>query len=352
MNEIVEILVRLGAGFIVLLIALYISLLLKGVDRKFAAWLQARFGPPIRQPIYDVKKLLQKENVVPERAVPWVFNGAPVLAFMASLLLLFFVPLGPVNGVMEDLGILNPILSQYGDLILIVYLLAVPGLMMAIGGFASGSPLSTVGAQREMVMMMSYEFPLAIVVLAIAWKVSNLGTADAFSMGTIADPENALWAHAGVGILGIIGIALLAIVLFLIIPSELSKIPFDAPEAETEIGGGIIAEYSGSNLAMFYLADSVKTLAFTALAVAIFFPYNFSPVVEDLFSTTLNEWAAYGIDMVFWLIKIEVLYFFAVSVIRVGAARLKIDRLSWLYLVPMSAIAIVGALLLYLDTLV
>ena len=352
MNETVEILVRLGAGFVVLWVALYVSLILKGIDRKFAAWLQARVGAPLRQPFYDVKKLLQKENVVPERAVPWVFNGAPLMAFMASLLLLFFVPLGPVNGVVEDLGVLNPILSQYGDLILIVYLLAIPGLMMAIGGFASGSPLSTIGAQREMVMMMSYEFPLAIVILAVAWKVSNLGIGNAFSMGTIADPDNTLWAHAGVGILGIIGVFLLAAVFFLIIPSELSKIPFDAPEAETEIGGGIIAEYSGSNLAMFYLADSVKTLAFTALAVAIFFPYNFSPVIEDLFSTGLNEWVAYGIDLAFWLIKIEVLYFFAVSVIRVGAARLKIDRLSWLYLVPLSAIAIVGALLLYLDTLV
>jgi NADH-quinone oxidoreductase subunit H len=103
---------------------------------------------------------------------------------------------------------------------------------------------------------------------------------------------------------------------------------------------------------MFYLADSVKTLAFTALAVAIFFPYNFSPVVENLFATGLNEWVSYGIDLVFWLIKIEVLYFFAVTVIRVGAARLKINKLSWLYLVPLSALAIVGTLLMYLDTLV
>ncbi|MGA1821039.1 MAG: respiratory chain complex I subunit 1 family protein [Thermoplasmatota archaeon] len=347
MNELYEIGLRLGAGILVLAAALIVSLILKGIDRKFAAWLQARVGPPIRQPFWDVFKLFQKENVVPERAVPWAFNGAPLVAFLASLLLLFFVPLGPVDGVMEELGGLNPILGGYGDIILLIYLMAIPGLMMAIGGFASGSPLATVGAQREMVMMMSYEFPLAIVILAVVWRVSRLDAGiEAFNLGEIADPANALWDQSGMGPMGIIGLLLLAAVFFLIIPSELSKIPFDAPEAETEIGGGIIAEYSGTNLAMFYLSDSVKTLAFTALAVALFFPYNFSPVVG------LDGWPAFAVDMAFWFIKIEVLYFLAVTVIRVGAARLKIDFMSWLYLIPLSVIAIVGTFLLYLDTIV
>lgn len=343
MNELAEIGIRLGAGFIVLFAALIVSLVLKGIDRKFAAWLQARVGPPIRQPFWDVFKLFQKENVVPERAVPWAFNGAPLIAFLASLLLLFFVPLGPVNGVM---GGLNPILGGYGDMILLIYLMVIPGLMMAIGGFASGSPLATIGAQREMVMMMSYEFPLAIVILAVAWRVSVFSSEiQAFNLGEIANPDNALWGQ-DLGILGIFGLILLAAVFFLIIPSELSKIPFDSPEAETEIGGGIIAEYSGTNLAMFYLSDSVKTLAFTALAVALFFPYNFSPVIG------LDGWGAFAVDMAFWFIKIEVLYFLAVTVIRVGAARLKIDFMSWLYLIPLSVIAIVGTFLLYLDTIV
>jgi len=338
LNEIIEVLIRLGAGIVVILIALWGSLVLKGFDRKFAAWLQARYGPPLRQPFWDVAKLFQKENVVPERAVPWAFNGAPLMALVSSLMLLLFVPLGPVGGLVEDW---IPLLGGYGDLILIVYLLAVPGLMMAVGGFASGSPLATVGAQREMVMMMSYEFPLAIVVLAMAWRLTqaDLGIV-AFSMGDMV--RNPLWNE--LGFLGIAGLALLGAVFFLIIPSELSKIPFDAPEAETEIGGGIIAEYSGTNLGLFYLADAVKTVAFLAIAVALFIPYDISPLLG------VGEIPAYIIDLLFWLVKIEVLYFLAVTVIRVGAARLKIDKLSWLYLVPLSAIAIVGAFLLYLDT--
>ena len=342
MIEPLEVLIRLGAGVLVLLVVLVISLLLKGLDRRFAAWLQARWGPPLLQPFYDIAKLWQKENIIPERAVPWAFNGAPVLALAGALALLFFIPIGPIS--VEGLGLwdgLNPILGGYGDLILVIYLMAIPGLMMAVGGFASGSPLATVGAQREMVMMMSYELPLAVVILAMAWRLSHAdGSLLVFSMSDLS--ENPVWNE--VGIAGFFGLLVLAAVFFLIIPSELSKVPFDAPEAETEIGGGIMAEYSGNNLSMFYIADAVKTVAFTALAVAIFFPYDLSPVFG------ITEWPALVVDMLFWLFKIEVLYFVSVTVIRVGAARLKIDKLSWFYLVPLSVLSVLGVLLLYLDT--
>ncbi|MFO8051727.1 MAG: complex I subunit 1 family protein [Thermoplasmatota archaeon] len=347
MIEEAEAAVKIGIGIGVVVVAIIVSLLLKGVDRKFAAWLQARVGPPIRQPIWDTFKLFQKDNIIPERAVRWVFNGAPLLAFVASLVILFYLPLGPIElrGAPGHAANewLTPLFGGYGDLILVIYLLAVPGLMMSIGGFASGSPLATVGAQREMVMMMSYELPLAVVILSLAWRLTHVGgMGAAFEIRNFV--ETPLWNE--VGILGVFGLVLLAGVFFLIIPSELSKIPFDAPEAETEIGGGIIAEYSGTNLALFMLADAVKTVAFTSLAVALFFPYNISPVFGA------EGWLAFAADMVFWLIKIEVIYFLAVTVIRVGAARLKIDKISWLYLVPLSVLSVIGVLLLYLDTIV
>lgn len=345
MNEFFEALLRLGLGGFVMLAVILVSLLLKGLDRRFAAWLQARVGPPLLQPFYDVAKLWQKENVLPERAVSWSFMGAPFLAFVSSLVLLLFVPLGPVTGAIEGW---MPILEGYGDVILVVYLLAVPSLMMAIGGFSSGSPLATVGAQRELVMMMSYEMPLSVVILSLGWRLSKLGSG--LEPLSVADlTSKPLWGE--VGLLGVAGMILLAAVFFLIIPSELSKIPFDAPEAETEIGGGILAEYSGNNLAMFYLADAVKTVAFASLAVALFFPYGISASIGDLLGSDLSGWVAFMVDLLFWFLKVELVYFFAVTVIRVGAARLRIDRLSWLYLVPLSALSIIGAILLYLDTI-
>ena len=133
------------------------GLFLQGIDRKCAAHMQARVGPPIRQPFIDIGKLLCKDNVVPDNAVRSVFNAAPLIALAASVTILLYLPVGSFM----------PVLGPWGDIVLIMYLLTVPALAMVAGGFASGSPYATVGSQREMVTMIAYEFPLAIAIIAI-----------------------------------------------------------------------------------------------------------------------------------------------------------------------------------------
>jgi len=141
-----------GQAAIVLLGGGIVGLLYRGVDRKIAARMQARIGPPLRQPFLDLGKLLVKETVIPKTAVAWLFSAMPFLAVIASFTALLYLPWGPFG----------PVLEGHGDAILVLYLLAVPALAMALGGFASGSPLGVVGAQRELVMLVSYEFPLAV----------------------------------------------------------------------------------------------------------------------------------------------------------------------------------------------
>ncbi len=108
-------------------IGLITGLLILGIDRKFAAHMQARVGPPILQPFTDVRKLLLKENVVPENAIPWLFNAAPVLGLASSLTILLYLPIGGVPA----------LFGGNGDVILIMYLLTIPALAMVAGGFAS-----------------------------------------------------------------------------------------------------------------------------------------------------------------------------------------------------------------------
>ncbi len=342
--------IRLALGVIVVVLSIVVGLIYKGIDRKLAARMQSRIGPPLRQPFWDVSKLFQKETITPDDAVDWVFHSMPLVALVASLVLILYLPLGP----------LSPILKGYGDLILVVYLFAIPGLAMATGGFASGSPVAAIGAQREMVMMISYEFPLAIVVLTLAYlqqksfMAAGAGTYHVFALETYV--TNPVWSLVTTP-LGIIGVALLLIALLVVVPSELSKIPFDAPEAETEIAGGILAEYSGRDLALFYLSDAVKTFAMGTLVVALFFPYNLSPTLEKWF--TLPSWAVGGvlvcpwiIDALFFLFKVFLVVFFAVTAVRVAFPRLKIDKISYVYLVPATLIALVGALFIYLDVVI
>ena len=89
------------------------GLLYKGIDRKLSAHMQGRIGPPIRQPFRDVVKLFTKENIVPENSISWIFNLAPLVGLIATISILFYIPLGGFE----------PLLSTKGDLILILYLL-------------------------------------------------------------------------------------------------------------------------------------------------------------------------------------------------------------------------------------
>ena len=307
------------------------GMVFKGIDRVLSARMQARIGPRVRQPFWDVAKLFSKENIVPENVVKWMFNAAPVLALSSAAVILLYLPIGPFA----------PVLSGHGDLILIVYLLIIPALAMVTGGFASGSPYASVGAQREMVMMMSYEFPLAVVVVSVAWKLRSLGIDNPFTLSTIA--ANPIWANSG--ILGFIGVGILLVVLLIVTPAELSKIPFDAPEAETEIVGGLLAEYSGRNLGLFYLADAVKTVVMGALLVAIFFPWGIANVV----GLAAESAGAIAIDIAFFLLKLFLVLFVSVTVLRTSFARLKIDQIVYMYWASLTIAALFGLVLIIWD---
>ncbi len=322
--------VRLVLIVLIPLIGIFLGLLYKGFDRKITAMMQSRIGPPWRQPFRDVRKLFMKENIIPDNAVPWIFNGAPIAALVATLVALVYLPMGPFEPVMEG----------YGDLILVLYLLAIPAVAMAFGGLASGSPYATVGAQRELVLMMSYEFPLAIAAVTIAWKYSS------FSLGVISsDP---VWNN--VGMMGGIGLALVLTTMIAVLPGELSKIPFDQAEAETELAGGILVEYSGRNLGIFYLAEVAKMVVVGTLMIALFFPHN----ISSWYSFGGPEFGGFiladvGADILFFLLKLLVIIFGAVSLIRVAFSRFQIDRASYFYWVPMTIIGLLGTFLVVLE---
>ena len=331
--SLLDIFLKIIGVVIIAFLGVILGLFYKGIDRKLAARMQARIGPPIRQPFRDFFKLMIKENIVPENAVPWIFNGMPIITLVTSITILFYLPFGKIS----------PLLNGYGDIILVAYLLTIPAVGMVVGGFASGSPYANFGAQREVVMMMSYELPLVTTIISISWRLSQAyPELNIFSLAVInAHP---IWGL--VGPLGFLGTILLFITLAIVTPGELSKIPFDAPEADTELAGGLLVEYSGRNLALFTLADAVKTVAMASLTVILFFPYN----IAHLFS--LNGIFAIIIDFLFFLTKLFLVIFAEVTFIRVAAARLKIDQVSFAYWVPLALLGLLGLALIFLDTII
>lgn len=229
-----------------LLFTSVMTFLYAGMYRKVRARMQNRRGPPFLQPFYDFVKLLSKDSVKPEKAGA-LFTWAPVLA-LASILV---VPmLFPVWG-----------LSFAGDIIVVIYVLNMSSIMLAVGGFSSASPFGAVGGSREVTQLFAYELPLAISIVAVAVKAGS------FSLTGIAEAQE---AH------GMLFYQLpFACIAFLsIIPAKIGLQPFDIPEAEQEILGGPLVEYSGYRLAIFTFSNQVKMFTVISLAVILFFWKN------------------------------------------------------------------------------
>lgn len=328
-----NIVIIIVGSFVLAMVGAFVGLLYRGIDRKLCAHMQGRIGPPIIQPFRDVKKLLVKESIIPDGAVSWLFTAAPLLCLITSALLLLYIPLFGQEA----------LLGSTGDAILVLYLLIIPALALVIGGFASSSPFATVGAQREMVIMMSYEFPLVVAIIAIAWRISHVTDINPFIFSTVA--QYPIWNQ--VGPVGVVGSLILLFTLLVVTPGEVAKVPFDIAEAETEIAGGLLVEYSGRNLALFYLADTIKAFAVVSLVVALFFPYNLSPVIGIGAAAP-----AVIVDALFFLLKVFLVMFISVILIRTAMARFKISQASYIYIMAMTLIGLVGLILLQVDMIV
>lgn len=337
MNDITAMLLHITLGTLLMtILAVTGGFILQGIDRKLAALMQARIGPPLIQPYWDFKKLLCKENIVPEHAIPWLFNAAPLVAFATAVTVMLYIPIAGFK----------PLLSGYGDLILVMYLLAIPALAMVAGGFASGSPYASLGAQREMVMMIAYELPLGAAIISFAWKLAEAGVDHPFALQSII--ENPIWGM--VGPFGAMGACMLLLAMVMVTPGELSKVPFDAPEAKSELADGLLVEYSGRNLAMYYLTLGTKMVVMASLIIAMFVPYNISPLFNlSAQNGTGLHIAANIIDIIFFMIKVLLVMFISMTLIRTAMARFRINQIMTMYWKYGGIMTLLGLILIMLD---
>jgi NADH-quinone oxidoreductase subunit H len=303
------------------LFAIMLGLFLTGLDRKIYARLQRRVGPPIYQPFIDMVKLSQKETVVPKTANYTVFRLAPLLGFAGMLAAIAVIP---IAGIYSGL-------YQSGDLLVILYLLSAPALALVIGASASGSPYSSIGLSREISIMLAYEIPMLMVFFTVAMRVGmDLGGTAIFSLSSIVNFQ----LSKGPLLLDLP--MLPAFLAFLMcIPGTLGVVPFDIPEAETEITEGPLLEYSGMGLAMFKLTSGLKTLVLSALTIALFFP------------TELGSF--WLVNLLWFIFKCVVVMFFTNTLIRATRARMRIDQAYKFYLLVPTSLALMSLVLTVLS---
>ena len=226
-------------------ILLFLSPLIEGVLRKFKALVHSRLGPPLLQPYWDILKLLGKDDVRSRHAF---LGELPSWVALAALL---------AAGLLVPLG--THAAFANGDLFLFIYLIGFASACCMLAGMDSGSPYGFLGTAREMMTSFVVEPVLFIALITAALKSHSFRFSDmAFYQRT-----------AGVSISMLIaGVSLL-----LAIQAQLSKFPFDSPEAEGELMGGVFAEMSGPTFAMYRWGFIVKQLIFGLILAQIFFPW-------------------------------------------------------------------------------
>jgi NADH-quinone oxidoreductase subunit H len=223
--------------------------LLSWFDRKLSARVQWRRGPAWFQPFADLAKLMGKETIVPAAGSRIVFLLAP-LAGLAGVVLASWI---------IWLSLLRPESGFVGDLIVVIYLLTVPAFALVAGGLVSGNPLSSLGAGREIKLLLAYELPLLLSFLVPVVRSGSL------RLGGIAlyQAETGAFAGSWSGFLALVA----AIVCQ---QAKIGMSPFDIAEAETEINGGPLLEYSGPPLAAFKFTRMIMLLIMPVLLITLF----------------------------------------------------------------------------------
>lgn len=290
--------VMLGIAQVILLIAL--APFFSGLGRVITAKLHSRQGPSVLQDYYDIRKLFARQDIYPAEA-GFIFKNAPMIMMAAMVTLIMGIPM---------IARISPI-PMLGDIITIIYLLALPRFFFSLTSIDSGSPLAGVGGIRELVVgtLIEPAMMLSLVVLALICKTTSLDVV-------------AQHIYAG-SITSVMAVIMAALSFAFAVYVELGKLPFDLAEAEQELQEGPLTEYSGPSLALIKISMSLKQLILLSWFITLFIPFGAAVSLDPL---------ALIVGLVVFLFKL-VLCFVVVGLIANTVSRVRYKlfaRQSWI----------------------
>ena len=288
-------------------------------ERKLAARIQVRVGPNRAgpggwlQPLADGIKLFFKEELIPAEAYKAVFILAPILTVLPALVIMAVVPWG---GAIDFFGRAIPL--HIADLnVAILYILSVASISVygiVLAGWSSNNKYAMLGGLRSSAQMLSYEIALGLAF------VGPMLIAGSMSLNAIIEAQRNVWF--------IVYQPLGAIIFYIAMLAEVSRAPFDMPEAEQELTAGYHTEYSGMKFALFFMGEYIKMIAVSAIFATLFLGGYRGPFVD--------QWPLLG--PLYLLAKI-ILSLGIMIWIRATLPRLRYDRLmafGWKVLLPLS----------------
>ena len=304
------ILVAFLGTLLLISLLMVMDIFLVWLERKVVSRFQDRIGPNrvgpfgLIQPFADIVKLLIKEDTTPEGADRVVYNIAPMLSMMSVLILWAIVPLAPVIlGVDLNVGLLYIVAAG-----------AIGTLSIIMAGWSSNNKFATIGAFRQVAVMVSFEIPMVAMLLIPTIFAKTMG------MNGIIQAQNIPYFL----------LSPLGAVIFLIAAiAELGRAPFDLSEGESELVSGFNIEYSGMKFGMFYAGELLHALTFGGfLAILFFGGYRFFGL----------EKVSPFLAIVVFLAKALVGYW-VIMWVRYTMMRIRIDHMlafNWKFLTPLS----------------
>ena len=290
------------------------------MERKVIAWAQSRLGPMrvgphgLLQALADPIKLILKEDITPTKADKWVFTIAPIMSLVPALVVFAVIPFGfDFPYWISDINV---------GLLFIVAVTSIGVYGIILGGWASNSKYPLLSSLRASAQLISYEIAVTITLVSMILTAGTLNL-----IGIVeAQRDSGLW-------FGFIQPVALALV-FIGGLAETNRVPFDLPEAETELTGGFHTEYSGMRFSMFFLAEYANIIVISAVVVIMFaggWMAPFPNVAAFGFLALIPGW-------IWFLLKIFlVLYVFIW--LRATLPRYRYDQLmnlGWKVLIPIA----------------
>jgi NADH-quinone oxidoreductase subunit H len=301
-------------SFVIFAVILGLVPMILLLERKLLGRFQSRYGPNrvgpygLLQPLADVGKLLSKEAYRPNNAVGLLWAIAPALTILSATATLAIIPFGDVKDGVGFYGIDVPI----GVLYFFAFSsIAFYGLLL--GGWASGSKYSFLGAMRSAAQLISYEVSMGLALLGVIMMAGSLSLVD------VVKEQGPIWFIVP----QIVGFLIFLVAGF----AESARPPFDLPEADAELVAGYNTEYGGMRFGSFFMAEYMEMIVISGIAAAFF----------------LGGWMGPGpgwLDPIWMLLKILALLVFFIWV-RATLPRPRYDQLmslGWKVLLPLATL--------------
>jgi NADH-quinone oxidoreductase subunit H len=302
-------------------------------ERRILAFIQGRLGPNrvgyggLLQPFADLLKFILKEDIVPDKSTRFVYFLAPVLAIMTALMTMIVYPFGPTIN-LPWFGPSQLVIARFD--VALLYVLGVTSVGVygiALAGWSSNNKYSLMGGLRASAQLISYELSLGLSLIGV---VLLSGTLDLYAIVEQQSAWNGLqwniWRPDRFQFFGFLIYLISAI-------AETNRVPFDLPEAETELVAGFHTEYSAMKFALFFMAEYVNMLTVSMLATTLFLGGWNGPGV-----------AAFPILGVFYFLGKVVFFLFLYIWLRGTLPRFRFDQLmnfGWKFLLPVAILNII-----------